>query len=499
MSFSRKRKVGSSNNEKNDEYTYRLDSEKVYSNSDADDFESSKNGFKSPDYFYSAKDENGNDIETPIDGLFCETNAIALALEDDSFENNDSFADATSLYDAGSDANGIYWHSASVYATISQKKKGWGLWEQKYIDKDFYSFDMVSKGTLTIGLTQVPNGCDYDIRLYKLTNSLSTSYSELDFNNSSHILTKSDSNVLGGDEHIQLRNAMPGTYYIVAYSYLDKYYDDNNSYKLEVQEQVNIDVRSSSYSISSGRNSGDLFAIWQSDFMPLGINAVGFDTSARQSYSNYDCYPMIRHLADRYTSGNNCNYLILYVWDIDVRSLLYSYFQAILQSLNDKFFDSYGNEVSINEDEEKTFNIVWNSTELAVSIAGLFGKFVPVIGNISTYVGIVMSVIDLIKAINPENLIITKRQFRDYLINIISALEVGVGTSDKEVIMIKFQYRFYTENGHRYIDWSPTYDGSQGNKYSGDTIKWQVNGSGMDGKVKSFSTKQQIDVFLGVC
>ena len=489
IAFSKKNQFG--REEKRDDHVYDLDTESKYIDETPDSYEALADARFNQDFRSSAADSAGRIL--PQTALIENDTVTTNRSFSDSNENNDSFQEATSIYSAGTHEGGVYSHSVSLSATISQKTSGWWFLEQKYIDKDFYSFDMVSVGTLTIDLTEVPSTCDYDLRVYKLSNSVETSYTELDFNNPNHIFAQSKSGEIGDNEHIEIANALPGTYYIVVYSYQDTYFDNDNPYNLTVRELVNTTTRpNTSYSISQGRASGDLFALWKSDYAPLGIDTFSVtNENARVAYNNYSSYPMIRHLADKYTNGVNCNYAVLYVWDVNVRTYLHSYFYALLQSLNSQFFDPYGNEVDVNEDEKKIFSIVWNSAGVALA-SGPIGW---ALGAIS----LAMSIYSLVDSCIENKFVITKRQFRDYLINIVSALETGTGSNNNEVVMIKFQYRFYTENGTRYLDWSPVYDPSNGNRYNENTINYQIPGSGMDGTVRSFASASQINMFLGGC
>lgn len=482
--------------EKTDEYVYELDSENKYSDHKSDDFETSNYAEQSRDYYSVSEDSNGNVVSETSN---TNQESISMVAFNDQKENNDSFAEASAIYKAGTDVNGVYWHSVTVHATISQKSEGW-LWKKYYIDKDFYSFDMVSVGTLTIDLTQVPSNCDYDLRVYKLSNTKSTSYEELDFNNPSHIYAQSKTGGVGQNEHIQITNATPGTFYIVVYSYQDNYFDNDNPYKLVVQEQVNTQRADTFYTISSGRSSGQKFALWKSDYNPLGVSPVSStDEEARLHFLNYDKYPMIRHLSDKYTNGTNCNYAVMYVWDLEIKRYLHSFYSAILQSLNSQFFDNYGNEINLAENEKKEFEIQYRKAGIVVAVGKAVGLVAPPIGWFFTGVGIFLSVYALLQTYTQNRILITKRQFRDYLINIVSALEVGAGSSNEEVVMVKFQYRSYVENRGRYLDWSPMLDLSNGNLYNKDTINWQIDGSGMDGTVKGFATHSDIDIFLGLC
>ena len=482
---------------KTDDYHYELDLDNKYTGRNSDDFETLHLAEQSENYHSLSKDRDGKVVSETFNETSQEL--VNVAAFNDQKENNDSFAQASAIYKAGTDAGGVYWHSVTVRATISQKTEGW-LWKKNYIDKDFYSFDMVSVGTLTIDLTEIPSKCDYDLRVYKLSNTASTSYEEIDFNNPNDIYTQSKSGGVGQNEHIQIKDATPGTFYIVVYSYQDNYFDNDNPYKLVVQEQVNTQRSNTLYSISRGRSSGQKFALWKSDYDPLGIDAFSnTNENARIAFSNYDKFPMIRHLSDKYTNGVNCNYLVMYVWDLDTRRYLYSYFNAILQSLNGKFFDGYGNEINFDENKEETFDIVYNSVGVAVSVASVVGCVFPVVGWVASAISLPMSIYSLVKSCTKNHFVVTKRQFRDYLINIVSALEVGTGSNNNEVVMVKFQYRSYVENGIRYLDWSPILDLSNGNRYNEDIINWQIDGSGMDGTVRGITNKTDIDMFMGLC
>ena len=132
----------------------------------------------------------------------------------DSREDNDSFENASSVYDVGYWESGIYWHSTWLDATISQKTKGILWWQEKYTDKDFYSFDACTVGTLTVRLSNIPPNCDYDIRAYRLDDSTSANASSLDFDNYISISQNSSNN----NETIVL-SVRPGNYYFCVYSY----------------------------------------------------------------------------------------------------------------------------------------------------------------------------------------------------------------------------------------------------------------------------------------
>ncbi len=365
------------------------------------------------------------------------------------------------MYSVGTDEAGVYKHWAWCQATISQKKEGFWLWEKTYIDKDFYSFDMVSTGTLTVTLENIPTNCDYDLRLYRLEDSPIANVKTMNFQN--HIAKSSAAG--NQNEKIEV-SAKPGTYYACVYSYEDRTYDNDNPYKITFEEAIDTARAGSHYSISEGRNNGDLGAIWISDYAPLGITPSTIyrdynNKMCRQTYSNYDDYPYIRHLADKYSDWKDMTYAILYVWDVETRAAIYATLKCLLKTI-----DGYGDW---EDSQEREMSIFLNETSLCVSVAGLASCY---------------------ETSNPFST--SKGRFRDYLISMISAFEIGMGSNDKEVVMMRFKYHFGRSN-MRYVEWLPMYDVGEGTRYNSDAISFQTKGSGIDGRVFGFKNETDVE------
>ena len=300
-------------------------------------------------------------------------------------------------------------------------------------------------------------------------------------------------------------SAKPGTYYACVYSYLDKTYDNDNPYKITFEEAVDTTRAGSNYSINEGRSNGDLGAIWISDYAPLGITPSTIyrdhnNKTCRQTYSNYDDYPYIRHLADKYSDWKDMTYAILYVWDVETRAAIYATLKCLLKTI-----DGYGDW---EDSQEKEMSIFLNETSLCVSVVGLalttlsftaISSFaLSIISLPIALTSTVLAIAGLASCYETSNPFSTsKERFRDYLISMISAFEVGTGSNDNEVIMMRFKYHFGRSN-MRYVEWLPMYDVDEGTRYNSDTISFQTKGSGIDGRAFGFKNETDVKFWLGL-
>lgn len=416
----------------------------------------------------------------------------------DCFEDNDSFSNATNIYHAGQDKTGVYIHSVWCQATISQKKSGWWLWEKTYIDKDFYSFDMVSTGTLEVTLSNIPTNCDYDLRLFKLEDSPNANCNDLSFDNYIGLSAS-----LKSTETIKI-NATPGTYYACVYSFQDKTFDNDNPYTIKFEESVNTSRKGSYYNINTGRNNGDVGAVWLSDYKPLGYSPVTIrNSNSKKKVTNYDTYPYIKGLADTYNSKESyINYAVLYVWDIETRATISALAEALV-----KVIDS---QTDWDSSVEKNVNISMNTTSLFLTIGGIVISCIPFL-NVAA--SVVTSLEILGYAVNIEslgmslasfimcfqsgsNFISSKKDLLSYLISVQQTFSVGKGSNNNEVKMMRYRYRFESENSNLYLNWSPFYVSSDYNFYNDDYIRFQNDHSTIDGTTKGFKSYDDIKSIL---
>ncbi len=318
-----------------DNYEYEFCSEKKFDKTNGDEFEildfgsGGRSGSSSTDIHGNTKIEKESSLDqTLIPDNVGSSNCEAISYND-SRENNDDFETATNVYSVGHWEEGIYQHSAWLDATISQKTKGWWLWEEKYIDKDVYSFDACTYGTLTVTLSNIPTNCDYDLRAYRLEDGTDAKASSLSFDKYIAISNNSSNT----SEKIIL-SVKPGTYYFYVYSYQEKTYDNDNPYHLLFEELVDESRANTHYNITEGKSKGDIGAIWVSDYKPLGYTPVTLKNSdAKVSFSNYNDYPYIRDLANKYNGDDYINYAVIYVWDLQLKAAISAMAGLLVQQI----------------------------------------------------------------------------------------------------------------------------------------------------------------------
>ncbi len=414
---------------------------------------------------------------------------------DDKYENNDTFENATIVYKVNNSI-GMVENTSSLSGTISQKTSGWGPWKKTYIDKDFYCYDAVVIGTLEVTLTNIPSGCDYDLRLYRLSNGLNTSYEELSFDSYVKISNKGGNS----DEHLSL-NVTPGTFYVCVYAFQDATWDNDHSYTLTFEQVEDDSSANRYYNITEGRKKGDLCAIWTSGYKPLGITPTTLSNSnAQVNFDNYNKYPFIHNFYDVY-HDQDITYQKIYVWDLTLRIAIYTVLNEILNSVEE--YDAWKDE------KQQTFNIAIDSTGLGLTIGGIavskltklalktaIASALGVVGIVIDVASVIVSLVSLISCyVMTSPFDIKKSQLREYLINAKAALEVGRGTSDQEVVVLTYRYHF-GKSGKHFIDYSPVYKANESNLYNRTYIDKLDDGSRFTGTIEGMSDYGEIMEYI---
>jgi len=417
----------------------------------------------------------------------------------DIHEDNDSFEKATSMYEVGQYESGIYKLTTWVDATISQKTSGWWLWKKTYIDKDFYSFDCCVTGTLKVMLTNVPSNCDYDLRAYKLKDGPDAKASSLRFKEDCWFSSEMGK---GSDEELEF-SVTPRTYYFCVNAFQDKTFDNDHPYHLQVEESEDVSHRENiACQIPLRRHSGDLGALWVSDYKPLGYTPVTLTgTHSVIDVRNYDDYPFIRHLADKYTDGNYINYAVLYVWDLSTRACLSAIAQQLIQEINQK--------TDWNDTESKEVSVGMNTAGLVLTVAGIAVAVIstaslgPVAAATLAVLGIEINAAALTLSLSSFAMafntnapyLSTRKDLLSYLVSMQQTFAIGKGSSDKEVKILRCRYRF--DSGTHALNWSPFYSELDNNFYNEDNILFQIDHSGINGTIRSFRSLDEIRTFLG--
>lgn len=177
-----------------------------------DEFETKNiaNGINSECYFIDqdgtytdCKDSISEETTILING-----DEIMLTSSMDANENNNSFSSASTVYSVSSNSIGFYGLYISWWASIHEAS-----------DIDYYAYDVIMNGTLKVDVSNIPSGCDYDLKIYRMGNSLSSSCDDAE-------LVASSTHGSNNSESISI-TVTPGTYYAKVYSY-------NSSYDSEV-------------------------------------------------------------------------------------------------------------------------------------------------------------------------------------------------------------------------------------------------------------------------
>jgi hypothetical protein len=341
------------------------------------------------------QDYSGSEIMTPpeIDLgsrnpslVISERPGISKSIETEK-ENNDDFASANEIgsynytfssYSGGRTPSS---YSKSMYGSIAQKS-----------DEDFYKFTVYGKANVTIQLTDIPDQCDYDIKLFAHGNNrynASEAFKEIDGSYASY----------NDNERIQ-KQLYPNTYYVKVYSY-DGY--GSPRYKIS----VNVSYQRKNESISDLKSKGAQGALWLSDYDPYGIKPSISDSRIPIPESEYSNPSIPFSFRDR-----SFKHAEVFVFGEP--------FKQFILSMVNTVYDNVLNE--INDLEE--FEIKMQKTELAESvvytIVGLFGA----VGGAVSLGQWANQFLHNFAALlcPPENMIVTKTNYLGYLNGLRNAL-----------------------------------------------------------------------------
>ncbi len=399
-------------------------------------------------------------------------------------DGNNSFGSATSVYDITKLTNTTYTSYSTFFSSKLDGKN----------DKDFYSFNLALRGDLTIEMSYIPSGHNYDLRVYKAPNTLNKY--NLDFDTSYHYTSANTGN---SPEKIVINDATPGTYYAVVYSPTGLAVS-NSSYNLSFKANVvDSDLYPISYSVSEGRKQGDLGAIWISNYDPDGIKPMTLDSdNSRCYYYNYGSYPLITDLHDNFNgdNGKDILYSVIFIWDVPTRGLIYSLCQEMIQKIE--------NELSSQKAQKKFWDIYCTSRDIILAAGGIVLAVIPFSSTLSTLVsmgisvgvGVYEIVTTIINALFPSDYESTLNDVEKYLINLKAAMEVNQNSTDKEVVMARFRYTFNHKLGFfkydNYIDYHPVYHSDEGNLFGSDSINYKPYGTPFTGYIKGFKKPEDI-------
>lgn len=158
---------------------------------------------------HSDDDKSFNDYIEPAYGDYVLSDVQTYSDDSakDEYEDNNSFGSATNITG-----------KSSIEATLHRDPWYYLFWRN--IDEDYYRIDILGDATLHVDLTNIPYGCDYDLELYKHSNSKDSSFDNVTLVDNFSYSRKANN----GNESIT-RNVTPNTYYVRVFPYGEKSYD----------------------------------------------------------------------------------------------------------------------------------------------------------------------------------------------------------------------------------------------------------------------------------
>ncbi len=394
------------------------DTRRIYDSNSGDPFET-HNPVYGVDYLAEFQDENGNIIE------YSPNNGVSLASYNDSYEtNNDSLEGAFQIpailaygYPTTS------YTGFGIYATITRKTDF--LWIQ-HTDRDFYSFCLLGSGRITVDLTSVPSGCDYDLNLYTIANDSNGSLKNAEFVSSS---CKTGSL----DEHIAFSSADARTVVIEVFSKNDATWNDQEPYSLDI-EYHSTRLQSDYYSIPENRPYADIGIMWVQDWKPEGIAPCMATESETMSANLTANNPLVQQILNK--GKKDLLYAKFLFWNNEFCNALFDFCETIIPAIHEYKNNAYSNDATID--------IIFNSTGIVFSLLGQILSIFSVASD-------VLSVLQLIipSSINYE----LADAYEDYFIGLAGALESKKQGGD-QILQIDFRYWF--ENNKVY--WIPQYN-----------------------------------------
>lgn len=397
---------------------------------------------------------NKTDNKTPCYGDYQivyddELGNSKAADQEDQYETNNSFSAATRLnYQPSGIPTNI---NTSINATLHRITWLWGL-IKRGVDEDYYRFDLFGNANVNISLTNIPSGCDYDIKLFKFDN---IRYAQEDD------ISQIASSANGSNYSESISTTLqPGTYYIWIYSYNDEC-NDSVYYNLS----VSCNYTAQNETISNLRfNKGAKAAIWISDYDPCGIQPLSQMSKVEVGVRSYG--PEIISLSfenpytNYFTNSDGVEHAVLYIWNVDFRN-------DIRDTLG-LYYNQLANQINTNQriiaNIEYSEAIVGGVSVIAGIIITVFLESNPATAIASIALAITPALFGAVaEAMFPDgNWITTKTDLLNYISNLRTALETSSQTSDNEVVRIvtKYKYSSYsypaTSVTSYYFDFTPS-------------------------------------------
>ncbi|MGM9813695.1 MAG: hypothetical protein ACI32C_02135 [Candidatus Enteromonas sp.] len=378
-------------------------------------------------------------------------------------------------------------YSVSLDATLHRNEWLWGLIKRE-VDVDYYEFQVYGKADVTIELSNIPSGCDYDMGLFEHSNDRYTTSEDVNL---------IDIGQKGSNQQEKISKLIfPGIYYIKVYSF-------NDSFNAQEEYHLSLDVnyRSENISISNLRYvKGVGAALWVSDYDPFkiqpftssGRSEVGYITSSEYYTAFKFGNPIFEYIRD----GGKILHASLYIWDLGLRRQLYEIVKDAIEILK--------TEIGSKEKIKATFNVAGEMVNDIFTVTGIGMTFVPTTNTsaavsfaVDAVASLVPSLLSCIcEAIMPESKIDEAKDYLSYLQVLEAALECNSSTSDQEVVRIDSSYDIKLESvpgiihTNYDIDFTPTIQDRY--LYDSDTITSFSSEAKFNGTVYPLKTLDDI-------
>ena len=377
------------------------------------------------------------DTKTPCYGdyeIVVDENEYSTMATDpkDEYESNNSFSAATRINSQPTGAPQSF--PFSISATLHRETWLWGAIKRD-IDEDYYRLDVFGNAKINVKLRNIPEGCDYDLKLYKFDNVRYAEADDISFITSS---------INGGNAEENINTTLtPGTYYLWVYSY-------NNTCDASTRYQLAGNVNYTGYDKEIPQlkyNKGAKAALWVSDYDPCGIVPYTYNDKVEVGYMTADYTAAMKFenpFTQYFTSGQPVEHAVLYIWDINLRNEL----RAIISSI----YDEVNTQLQADKDLLIKLECIESGTGSASTAGSIIlsffkasNKVVPVLNKVFTVAPIVVSIIKLLLSPNQED-IISNENLLDYLRDIRTALEANNQTGTNEVVRIAATYSYSSQN-----------------------------------------------------
>lgn len=386
----------------------------------------------------SAAKTRGAEASTPSQKVALEPPGAQIQREGttpDQYENNDDFSTATLLGSAPTGEPQDF--TVSVNATL-HRHTGWDGGTTG-VDEDYFKFNLYGNATLTVTLSNIPLGKNYDLDVKRALNVLNNGPDQFE----SFTIFKNYDN---SPESYYSVSAVAGTYFAKVYSPDNQQYTDTQYYTLT----VNVVYNRASASIADLRfNKGCGAAFWKSDFDPAGITPysslknrqIGYYST---DYSNIfspvvtDDSPvdMVKQIMN-VANGARILHSSCFLWGRSERSVIATHLRTIRNALIDRVEEYQTARIQL-----ALYTSLINGASfvtggcLSVVLPEPAGTIVSIAFDVSTSLVITF----LLPLLFPAAADAVSVDLLAYVNTLIAAVETNENSSDAEVVRIDSTY-----------------------------------------------------------